>query len=400
MPFSEVPPSDLRAPAQPTWLWDVFCRVIDNFGDIGVCWRLCAQLTQRGHTVRLWVDDSSALEWMAPGALQGKRQGVTVLNWALSSDTAKLQTLQPADVWLEGFGCEIPPAFIGARAELDITTEAGKAPVWINLEYLSAEDYVERCHALPSPVMQGPAKGWAKYFYYPGFTENTGGLLREGNSVVPFQDWDEWSRRQWLTLQGIRWEGERLISLFCYEPAALGVALTDWMLSKQPILLLVTAGRAAQAVAAAMPAARARSGLSHGTGALRLHTLQPMSHEDFDALLNCCDMNFVRGEDSLLRALWAGKPFIWHIYPQDDNAHVEKLKAFLDKMGVSTPIRQLHAAWNSQPAVYRESTENLTWDWSSTLLADWQQQVQSWRARLRAQRDLVTGLISFVDKTR
>jgi hypothetical protein len=20
--------------------WDIFCRVIDNFGDIGVCWRL------------------------------------------------------------------------------------------------------------------------------------------------------------------------------------------------------------------------------------------------------------------------------------------------------------------------------------------------------------------------
>lgn len=400
MPLSEVSTSDVRAHAQPTWLWDVFCRVIDNFGDIGVCWRLCAQLSQRGHTVRLWVDDSSALEWMAPGALQGKCQGVTVLNWALSSDAAKLQTLQPAEVWLEGFGCEIPPAFIAARAGLDITTDAGKAPVWINLEYLSAEDYVERCHALPSPVMQGPAKGWAKYFYYPGFTENTGGLLRKENGVVPFQDWDEGSRHQWLTLQGIRWKGERLISLFCYEPAALRMALADWMLSRQPVLLLVTSGRAARAVAAALPAARARSGLSHGTGALGLHTLQPMSQEDFDALLSCCDMNFVRGEDSLVRAMWAGKPFVWHIYPQDDDAHAEKLTAFLNRMEASPPIRQLHTAWNGLPMIQGECTKAPNWDWTSEQLADWQRQVQSWRVRLRAHPDLVTGLISFVEKRR
>ncbi|MEO7887531.1 MAG: elongation factor P maturation arginine rhamnosyltransferase EarP, partial [Polaromonas sp.] len=41
--------------------WDIFCKVIDNFGDIGVCWRLAADLASRGHKVRLWVDDASAL---------------------------------------------------------------------------------------------------------------------------------------------------------------------------------------------------------------------------------------------------------------------------------------------------------------------------------------------------
>ena len=50
--------------------WDLFCRVVDNFGDVGVCWRLAADLAQRGEQVRLWIDDASALTWMA---LQGAR---------------------------------------------------------------------------------------------------------------------------------------------------------------------------------------------------------------------------------------------------------------------------------------------------------------------------------------
>jgi hypothetical protein len=38
----------------------------------------------------------------------------------------------------------------------------------------------------------------------------------------------------------------------------------------------------------------------------------------------------VRGEDSFVRAQFAGKPFIWDIYPQDIDAHLKKLDAFLD----------------------------------------------------------------------
>ena len=51
-------------------LWDIFCTVIDNHGDLGVCWRLTRQLRDAGQRVRLWVDDASALAWMAPNAHQ------------------------------------------------------------------------------------------------------------------------------------------------------------------------------------------------------------------------------------------------------------------------------------------------------------------------------------------
>lgn len=398
-PASPLPEPHIPAPA---WLWDVFCQVIDNFGDIGVCWRLCADLAQRGHSVRLWVDDSSALDWMAPGARQGQWPGISVRAWEEAADAAKLRDLPPADVWIEGFGCHIAPEFIAARAH-SVSANAlndTKPPVWINLEYLSAEDYVERCHALPSPVMQGPAKGWTKHFYYPGFTAGTGGLLRE----PALEEWqhgldDSW-RGAWLADQGVAWTGERLISLFCYEPAALAQALADWMRSDAPTLLLVTPGRAARAVTEALPEAQSLAGLGLPNSPLRLHYLEAMSQPDFDALLHCCDLNFVRGEDSLVRALWAGQPFVWHIYPQDDGAHGEKLAAFLDCMGADATVRQVHAAWNGMPLNHDAPDQQPALDWSRLPLRDWRLQMQGWRDRLRQQPDLVSGLLSFVEKRR
>ena len=47
--------------------WDVFCRVIDNFGDIGVCWRLARQLAgDFALHVRLWVDDFDSFWLLCP----------------------------------------------------------------------------------------------------------------------------------------------------------------------------------------------------------------------------------------------------------------------------------------------------------------------------------------------
>lgn len=395
--------------ADAPMVWDVFCRVIDNFGDIGVCWRLCADLARRGHTVRLWVDDGSALDWMAPGARQGQWPGVQVLDWGLASTPAMILPLPPADVWIEGFGCEIATEFIASRA---ISTRAEaqkplKPPVWINLEYLSAEPYVERCHGLPSPIMQGPAKGWVKHFYYPGFTAGTGGLLREPSA-------NDDQRQAWLQSQGVSWAGERLVSLFCYEPAALPAALAAWIHAAEPTLLLVTPGRAARATETALGTTASRaSPQGNGTtdpsksqqwGSLSVHYLRPLPQPEFDSLLRYCDLNFVRGEDSLVRAIWAGRPFVWHIYPQDDGAHALKLAALLETMEADTTVRHLHAAWNGLPArtlgLLPETDDSPHPDWSALPLAPWQDQVRRWRARLLEQPDLVSALMSFVLKRR
>ena len=65
-------------------------------------------------------------------------------------------------------------------------------------------------------------------------------------------------------------------------------------------------------------------------GPIQYFAMPFVSQDDFDWLLNACDLNIVRGEDSFVRAQWAGKPFIWDIYPQDVDAHLVKLDAFLD----------------------------------------------------------------------
>jgi uncharacterized repeat protein (TIGR03837 family) len=351
-------------------LWDIFCKVIDNHGDIGVCWRLSVQLADRGEQVRLWVDDASALAWMAPRG----HAGVQVSGWEGSA------AIEPGDVVIEAFGCELTLRFqaaIAAKAQV-----RGRQPAWINLEYLTAEAFAERNHGLPSPVLSGPATGLTKHFFYPGFTPRTGGLLREPALAERQAEFDS---AAWLRHQGVAVEdGAKLVSLFCYEPAALAQLLGCWAAGPGRTRVLVTAGRAAAAMRAALEKRR-KSDPSWNTASLLAVTWLPLlSQPDFDHLLWSCDLNFVRGEDSLVRALWAGKPLVWHIYPQHDDAHHAKLSAFLDWLRAPASLRSFHLAWNG-----------ITVELPRADPQAWIACAQQGRARLAAQDDLATQLLRF-----
>jgi uncharacterized repeat protein (TIGR03837 family) len=374
--------------------WDIFCKVIDNFGDIGVCWRLAADLGGRGHRVRLWVDDPSALTWMAPAACQGVR----VLPWTevLDLASAGFEQQPPPDVMVEAFGCEIAPEFIASCARHARVT--GLKPVWINLEYLSAESYVERSHAMPSPVQSGPAAGWIKWFFYPGFSASTGGLLREPGLMARQAGFD---RDAWLATHGIarkgKWCDEKLVSLFCYEPAGLGALLAGWAahgLEGKPVRLLVAAGRAENAVKTIFQDENCSTSSIHGHGLLSISYLPWLAQATFDELLWACDLNFVRGEDSVVRALWAAKPFVWQIYPQHDEAHLHKLNAFLDWLNAPPSLRVFHAGWNQSGAWPTATNVPLT------DLPAWQSCALAARSRLMGQDDLSTRLLGFVVKKR
>lgn len=362
----------------PSLRWDIFCQVIDNYGDLGVCWRLASQLGARGQQVRLWVDDARALSWMAP---QGS-PGVQVLPWPQQAPADGV-----GDVLIEAFGCEITPEFIAACAYP--TRAGGQKTLWINLEYLSAESYVERCHRLPSPVMSGPGTGLTRWFFYPGFTPATGGLLREPDLLQRQQHFHTHQRAAWRVRHGVAPEA-LAISLFCYEPALLPAWLAQ--LAQRPAQseaaahLLVTAGRASAAVvAAAAPTQLATSQLAH------------CSQTAFDELLWACDLNCVRGEDSLVRALWAGQPLVWHIYPQHDDAHHAKLQAFLDWLQAPPSLRQFHWLWNGLPGSADSTPERSDFPvLDSTTLHSWRECIQHARQRLLAQPDLLTQLLGFV----
>jgi uncharacterized repeat protein (TIGR03837 family) len=358
-------------PAQRRHFWDIFCQVIDNHGDLGVCWRLSRQLREAGQVVRLWVDDASALSWMAP---DHARSGVEVVPWTQASPDTLAQ-ISVGDVWVEAFGCQIPEAFV-AHGVATRTT----APLWINLEYLSAEDWVPRMHGLPSPIMSGPARGWTKRFVYPGFTPETGGLLREADLLHKQSHFDRAAARQRLApdLSAPAW----LISLFCYEPAALPELLTS--LAGTPHQLLVTPGR---------PLAAVQAAVAQLSAAPVWLTLTHTDQGGFDELLWACDLNFVRGEDSLVRALWAGRAFVWHIYPQDDQAHHAKLEAFLDWLQAPGSLRDFHRVWNGLEPAPLPSLDTDT-------LADWTRCAHAARARLLSQPDLLNHLLERADNHR
>ena len=345
--------------------WDIFCRVIDNHGDIGVSWRLAADLGSRCEQVRLWIDDPLALAWMAP---QGA-YGVSVIRWV-----DPLPAFEPGEVVIEAFGCDPPPGFVARMSTLPAP------PVWINLEYLSAEPYAERCHGLPSPQQQGPGAGLTKWFYYPGFTPESGGLLREARALASSADDADWLAAQGVPLR----DGERRVSLFAYADAPFEALFER--LDERPTLVLLAAG-AAQAPARSLFDAQGRRGRH-----LRAHALPWVDQHAYDHLLRACELNFARGEDSIVRAMWAGAPFVWQIYVQTDGAHAAKLDALLDRLtargepALGAALRQLWRAWNRLG------------DWPAALpsAAAWRALNLDWRRRLADQSDLTSRLLRFV----
>ena len=356
--------------------WDIFCHVIDNHGDLGVSWRLAVNLAERGHCIRLWVDDASVLAWMAP---QGHPK-VEVSKW---SDAEAI--LKMGDVVIEAFGCRLP-SHIENLIALHRST-------WINLEYLSAEDFVMQSHGLASPAMQGPAKGLTKWFFYPGFANGTGGLIRETDLK---QRQSAFDRNAWLAryapeiFKTKAYAQTRWISLFCYEPSALQDLLKQLVINKTPTNLLITQGRSQRAVAQALNVLEIPAS---GAGNLQIEQLSHLSQTDYDHLLWACDLNFVRGEDSVVRAIWAGKPFVWHIYPQDDQAHHTKLQAFCETLQMPQDLAAIHAVWNGisgtlLPPIEQKHFENWT---------TWSRQNTS---QLERQEDLVTRLERFVSQKR
>jgi uncharacterized repeat protein (TIGR03837 family) len=338
----------------PARQWDLFCRVVDNLGDVGVCWRLARDLASRGEQVRLVIDDASALAWMAPGGAPS----VQVLPWPGPA--------VPGDVVIEAFGCDPPPTFV------DAMVRRAPAPVWINLEYLSAEAYVERSHGLPSPQRNG----LVKWFYYPGYTPRTGGLLREPGLMDERAAFDG---PAWLAGRGIAAQpGERAVSLFCYDNPAVPALLGE--LAREPTLLLLTPGHAQRQVADVPPDVRT------------VH-LPWLTQPDYDRLLWACDLNFVRGEDSLVRAVWAGAPFVWQAYPQHDGAHGAKVQALLAAMAAAPDVAALWRAWNGLGWAARAAAPSALP--ALPALRPWRDALGVWRQGLLEQPDLCTALVAF-----
>ncbi|MHB1359110.1 MAG: elongation factor P maturation arginine rhamnosyltransferase EarP [Rhodocyclaceae bacterium] len=390
---------------------DIFCAVIDNLGDAGVCWRLARQLArEHGWRVRLWIDDPSPLERLAPD-----RQAIPVEVRRWQGD---LPATHPADVVIEAFACELPPRYVAAMATLP------RPPVWLNLEYLSAEDWVAGCHTLPSPHPRLPL---IKYFFFPGFVPGTGGLLREcpfaipllasgATGAVPMLAADLADAVPMLAadladavpmlaadpadaVPPAPTFGETLeVSLFCYDNSALPALLEAWRDGDAPVRCRVADGLPRQQVESWL-GEPFPSGCRHARGALELDAQPFFSQDGYDQLLAACQLNFVRGEDSLVRAQWAERPFVWQAYPQTNGAQRAKLDALLERycalLDTSTAVAT-HAfwqAWNGQGDIAARIAE--TWPVFRAALPALAAQAPRWARQIAAHGDLAANLVKF-----
>ncbi|MGY4531909.1 putative repeat protein (TIGR03837 family) [Pseudomonas sp. TE3786] len=368
--------------------WDIFCSVVDNFGDIGVTWRLARQLVaEQGCAVRLWVDDLTAFARICPQADAGLalqwQQGVEVCQWP-----STWQPLPAADVVIEAFACTLPTAYISAMAE------RSRPSLWLNLEYLSAEEWVEGCHGLPS--MQ--SNGLQKFFFFPGFSANTGGLLRERELLAERNalQQDGAARLAFLATLGVEAQAaSQLISLFAYENPGLGQWLDSLANAVTPSHLLIPEGRVLGDVQRWLGVAALAAGDVQQRGNLRVQILPFVSQQQYDRLLWCCDFNAVRGEDSFVRALWAARPLVWHIYKQEEDVHLDKLQAFLSlyQQGLSpaaqAALSEFWLAWN------RGEGLPAGWENLQRVLSELAEHAEQKALQWASQADLATALVQF-----
>ncbi len=444
---SALSPSSVQA-AQASI--DIFCRVIDNYGDIGVCWRLacnllqtihqypnlplvqllekcatrdsaatlCLEQEQFSHTphsrnakqavasplhlIRLWVDDlrsftrilpivdaqqdiqtlgiNQAAQVVSREMLQAMLEAVetptnTYSTPTLSTDETDTETLRtnqesntsepligliqihawqaplkaitPAPISIEAFACELDAEYIAAMP--------GHTHYWFNLEYLSAEDWVTGFHAQAS--LQN--NGVAKYFFFPGFNTQTGGLLREvdllerqATFLVDPHAQAAWLRHYMSEDVSQAWQsGARLISFFSYPHATIESLFKALVSGPESYIICLPQGVVTQA----------ESLLEHyliPKSKIMLHRFEFVEQYQYDYLLSLSDINFVRGEDSFVRAIWAGKPLVWHIYPQEEQAHIDKLQAWLSSYPMPQDYRDLLLAWNAAGNASRNTQGN------------------------------------------
>jgi len=373
--------------------WDIFCSVVDNYGDVGVAWRLARQLeAEHGVAVRLFVDGLAALSRMAPQVDATRDEqtvnGVDVRRWhGPQHDAPPGAIAGMGEVVIEAFGCGLPGPYLAGMGK------RRPQPLWINLEYLSAEDWIEGCHGLASRQPQLPL---TRHFFFPGFTPRTGGLLRERDLFArrdAFRARGQGQSALWRLLGIEAPASETLkVSLFCYPHAPIGQLLDAWAAGPDPVVCIVPEGVAIPAIEA-WAGRTATPGKPLSRGNLTLACVRFMAQDDYDRLLWVCDLDFVRGEDSLVRAQWAARPLIWHCYPQADAAHLGKLDAFLARYtrgwapAASATYAEFARAWNGAAA--------LPWEAFARGLPALRDHAQAWASALGRQADLASNLVRF-----
>ena len=280
---------------------DIFCQVIDNYGDVGVAYRLAREFKRvyPNKKLRFVINQIEELN------LIRKSENIEVI---LYKDISKIEN--SADLIIESFGCEIPKEYMDKALK--------NVKLIINLEYFSAEKWVDDFH-LQESFLGGNLK---KYFFIPGLSEKSGGILLD-NEFLERKKKVEANKEYYLEKFGIKEKYDLIGSVFSYEKNFDSLIEELKKLNKKVILLILSEKTQKNFI----------KYFDNGNNydKIKFVKLPFFTYDKYEELLALCDFNLVRGEDSFVRALLLGKPFLWHIYPQDENTHIKKLESFLEK---------------------------------------------------------------------
>ena len=280
---------------------DIFCQVIDNYGDVGVAYRLAREFKRvyPNKKLRFVINQIEELN------LIRKSEDIEII---LYKDISKIEN--SADLIIESFGCEIPKEYMDKALK--------NSKLIINLEYFSAEKWVDDFH-LQESFLGGNLK---KYFFIPGLSEKSGGILLD-NEFLERKKKVEANKEYYLEKFEIKEKYDLIGSIFSYEKNFDSLIEELKKLDKKIILLILSEKTQKNFI----------KYFDNGNNydKIKFVKLPFFTYDKYEELLALCDFNLVRGEDSFVRALLLGKPFLWHIYPQDENTHIKKLESFLEK---------------------------------------------------------------------
>lgn len=304
---------------------DIFCEIIDNYGDIGVVYRTAKELQKifPKSKIRAFLNKLDEFKKINSQVLDLPSQnidGIEYITFDYLRDNAN--ELLTAQVIIEAFGCQIPEEYMEIAYD--------NSELLINLEYLSAEDWIEDFHLQSSPLGKGKLK---KVFFMPGFTEKSGGVIADSNYLERIQrvlENKELYEKKYLSDIEDR-ENKIVGTLFSYEKNFTPL-LEDLKKLDKDVVILAMGEKTQDSLRKILKNFSIedfRNSLKYGK--IEIRFLNFLNQEEYEELINIVDFNFVRGEDSFIRAVLTGKPYMWHIYCQEEYAHMDKIEGFLDK---------------------------------------------------------------------
>ena len=312
---------------------DIFCEIIDNFGDIGVVYRISKELKKIFQNVRIRIvlnrlEEFKAINKKVKDVDYQEIDGLICVTEKYVKEN--MESFGVSDVFIEAFGCNVPEEYVKAAKE--------NSKLWINLEYLSGEKWIEDFHLCESLI---DSKTLKKIFFMPGFSEKSGGVIIDSGFLERMkfgkENRDEVFKKYFKDFD---LKDKFIGTVFSYEKNFENLLETLKNYEKETVLLLM--GEKTQKSFSEI----LKKNLTEDYGNIVKYGKITMiysdffSQEEYEEIISASDFNFTRGEDSFVRGIILGKPFMWHIYLQEEKAHMDKIKAFTERFKESVEVSE------------------------------------------------------------